>query len=141
MKITYEVHALSKGRWNIESMYKGNQREQAVEDAKRLNREPHIEAVKVVCETYNEQTNQSSEVVIFDTARPQDDKPRRPPPKPRPDKGNKQSDVPLTVRHQKKKKSGMSGTTTALLVVALIVALGVLYLMTAYSDEISRWLG
>lgn len=140
MKITYEVHALSRGRWNIEAMYKGNQRETAVEDAKRLNRESHIEAVKVVCETYNEQTNQSSEVVIFDTAKPaKEDRPQRP--KMAQKKPKKDNDAPLKVRKQTKKKSGMSGMTTAMLVLALIIALGVLYVMTVYAEDISRWIG
>ncbi len=69
MRISYELHALSKGSWNIERVYNGASKEEALKDAHHYYGEPHITGVKVVCETYNEDTNQSSEVVIYDTTR------------------------------------------------------------------------
>lgn len=69
MKVSYELHALSKGKWNIDRVYDGASKEEALTHARALYAEPHISGVKLVCETYNETTNQSSEVVIYDTTR------------------------------------------------------------------------
>ena len=73
MKVSYELHAQSRDRWNIERVYQGHQKEDALEDARQLNAEAHIQAVKLFRETYNEAENSSSEVVIFDTTRRSDD--------------------------------------------------------------------
>lgn len=69
MRISYELHAQSKGMWNIERVYDGGSKEEALTHARHLYAEPQVSGVKVVCETYNEETNQSSEVVIYDTTR------------------------------------------------------------------------
>jgi len=69
MRVSYELHTLSKGSWNIDRVYDGGSKEEALTHARQLYTEPHITGVKVVCETYNEDTNQSSEVVLFDTTR------------------------------------------------------------------------
>jgi hypothetical protein len=69
MQVSYELHALSKGSWNIERVYNGASKEEALKDARHLYGEPHVTGVKVVCETYNEDTNQSSEAVIYNTTR------------------------------------------------------------------------
>ena len=136
MRMTYEVHTLVKGRWNIEGTYRGNQREEALEDAKRLNRESFITGVKVICETYNEQTNQSSEVVIFDTTKPAREPARKPPPKPAAE-AEKTEDMPL-VRHQQKAPAKRSPLVTATLVLALLAALAVFLLLATYGEEIMR---
>ena len=62
MKVSYELHVQSKDRWNIERIYKGHQKKDVIEDARLLNAEPHIQAVKMVRETYNESDKFSSEV-------------------------------------------------------------------------------
>ena len=69
MQVSYELHALSKGNWNIQRVYDGASKDEALKDARHLYGEPHISGVKVVRETYNEDTNQSSETVIYDTTR------------------------------------------------------------------------
>ena len=69
MRVTYELHSRVKDRWNIERVYKGDQKEEALVDARQLYQEPHIQSVKLVREAYNESENSFSEVVIFDTAK------------------------------------------------------------------------
>ena len=69
MKVSYELHVQSKGRWNIERIISGGTREAAVDYARQLYAEPQISGVRVICEKYNPDTNDSSEVVIFDTTK------------------------------------------------------------------------
>ncbi len=69
MRVTYELHSQVKDRWNIECVYRGDQKEEALEDARLLNQESHIQSVKLVREAYNESENSFSEVVIYDTSK------------------------------------------------------------------------
>lgn len=69
MKVTYELHAQSKGRWYIERVLSGGTKEAALDAARHLYAEPQISGVKVVCEKYNPDTNDSSEVVVYDTTK------------------------------------------------------------------------
>lgn len=136
MKVTYELHAQSKDRWNIECVYQGHQKEEALEDARALNSESHIQAVKLVRETYNEAENSSSEVVIFDTARDKTEpepaaafvitRPKTPEPKPAP---KPQASVAPKTK-AKPKPMGPSPTVLALVGGAtLVVLLGAWYLL------------
>jgi len=68
-KITYEVHAQSKRRWNLERVYEGDQRETAIEHARMLYAERHIEGAKVICAKLDDETGDSSDSVVFDTTR------------------------------------------------------------------------
>lgn len=127
MQISYELHSLVKGRWNIERTYKAHQKETALEDAKILNREQHISAVKLICETYNPQTNSSTEVVIFDTDRPVRE-PAAPaaPAKPAPPPPAKSAGPSPSRRKPAAKKKAPSMAGTVALAVILIVAVAVL---------------
>ena len=69
MQVSYELHTLSRGSWNIARVFDGASKEEALKEARHLYGEPHVTGVKVVCEKYNEDTNQSSEVVVYDTTR------------------------------------------------------------------------
>ena len=69
MNVSYELHALSKNRWNIVHFYEGQQKEGALVDARLLDTEPHIQAVKLVRETYDESTNSYNEMVVFNTTK------------------------------------------------------------------------
>ena len=69
MQVTYELHAQSKGRWSIERTWTGDSKETALDHARHLYAEPHISGVKVVCEKYNPETNESSETVVYDTTK------------------------------------------------------------------------
>ena len=69
MQVTYELHAQSKGRWSIERTWTGDSKETALDHARHLYAEPHISGIKVVCEKYNPETNESSETVVYDTTK------------------------------------------------------------------------
>ncbi len=136
MKVSYELHAQAKDRWNIERVYEGHQKEDALEDARQLNAEAHIQAVKLVREIYNEPENSSSEVVIFDTTKNKTEpepaaafikaRPKKPEPKPAPKP--QASGAPKS--KAKPKPMGPSPTVLALVGgAALVVLLGAWYLL------------
>lgn len=66
-QITYEVLVLQAGKWTIESRYNKLEREAAIADAKSMHENPHVVAVKVVKETYDEETNSNYESTVFST--------------------------------------------------------------------------
>ena len=72
MEITYEVYTLEKGRWIIDSRYQNSEKEKAIEEAKMLAKQPHIEATRVVRETYSTEDGLAREKTIFDS-RPKED--------------------------------------------------------------------
>ncbi len=136
MKVSYELHAQAKDRWNIERVYQGHQKEDALEDARALNAEAHIQAVKLVRETYNEAENSSSEVVIFDTTNDKTEpepaaafvitRPKKPEPKPAPNPQAKSA----SKTKAKPQIRGPSSTVLALVGgAALVVLLGAWYLL------------
>ncbi len=136
MKVSYELHAQSKDRWNIERVYQGHQKEEALEDARALNAESHIQAVKLFRETYNESENSSSEVVIFDTTKNKNEpepaaafiksRPTKPEPKPA---RTSQGGVARNTEAKPQLK-GPSPTVLALVGgAALVVLLGAWYLL------------
>ena len=72
MEITYEVYTLEKDRWIIDSRYQNSEKEKAIEEAKLLAKQPHIEATRVVRESYNSEDGMARERTIFDS-RPKED--------------------------------------------------------------------
>ena len=141
MNVTYELHALSKNRWNIERLYDGQQKEKAFVDARLLHAEPHIQAVKLVRETYNESTNSYNEMVIFDTTKNKTGhepaaayvitRPTKPEPKPAP---KTQAGI---ARHTKAKLNKMGPSPTVLAFVggaAVLVLLGLWFLLANGAD-------
>ena len=72
MEITYEVYTLEKARWIIDSRYQNSEKEKAIEEAKLLAKQPHIEATRVVRESYNSEDGMARERTIFDS-RPKED--------------------------------------------------------------------
>lgn len=141
MRITYELHALIKGNWNIDRVYDGASKEEALAHARHLYAEPHIAGVKVVCETYNEETNQSSEVVIYDTTResgkPVEVKKSKPAaaPAPKPAAQEPQGGIARPQPKQPAKKP-MSTFGLATLSVVLITAVAVLVIAVSRGAEV-----
>ncbi len=81
MTDTYEVHALSAGRWFIDGVYDRSGRDEADEHARSLYAEPHVADVKVIRDTFCADTNRAFEEVVFDAARDRSKTaPRRRPP-------------------------------------------------------------
>ncbi len=69
MDTSFEVYVRAKGdsRWVLDSRYGPSEKDSAVNDAKRLERQPTIEAVRVVRETHYTDTNVTRESVVYAT--------------------------------------------------------------------------
>ncbi len=66
-EVSYEVYVKQSGRWTIEQRYTNMERQVAIDDAKSMHDNPSVEAVKVVKETYDENTNSTTEATVFST--------------------------------------------------------------------------
>ncbi len=62
---TYEVLSLKGGEWQTDTIYPD--REEALEAARALYADPHIEGSKVISEVYDAKTGGSKEATIFNT--------------------------------------------------------------------------
>jgi hypothetical protein len=67
--VSYEIYVKQKGsdRWMLDSRYGTSDKQEAIEDAKDLARQSHIEAVRVVREVHNPETNTTRDTVVFTT--------------------------------------------------------------------------
>lgn len=63
--LSFEVYFLQKGRWQIHARFKGLQKDEAIEEAKQLDRAGHIEAVCVLRESVDPVQKTSSESVVY----------------------------------------------------------------------------
>ena len=66
---TYEVNIRMGGEWKFESRYGEFEKDEAIEDAKRVADTPGVEAVKVIKETYDAQNNTTRESTVFSTSK------------------------------------------------------------------------
>ena len=69
VEVSYELYTQVKGRWNLESRYSTAEREDALNDAKNLSHDSHIDAVRLVRETYDPERGASREATIFSTVK------------------------------------------------------------------------
>lgn len=127
MATVFEVHTLKGGKWMIDSHHQN--REAAMDAAKLLHAEGHLEGVKVIKDTLDEKSGMSKELVVFDTSKAR--KAAAPAPAPEALKAATQpADAKATPADTDK---GSSTTGTALkslmwLAILLVLAGGVLYL-------------
>ena len=66
---TYEIYTLANGRWLVDSGFESDQKETAIEEAKRLSYQPGIEQVKVIREAYDEDNSLIKESTIYNSNR------------------------------------------------------------------------
>ena len=66
---TYEVNIRMGGEWKFESRYGEFEKDEAIEEAKRVSDTPGVEAVKVIKETYDAARNATSEQTVFSTSK------------------------------------------------------------------------
>ena len=69
LNISYELHAQAKGRWSIVRVFDGASKDSALTEAHNLYAESLVTDVKVVRETYDPESNETSDMVIYDTTR------------------------------------------------------------------------
>ncbi len=70
--INYEVHVLQKGQWEIHARYPDKREKAALDEAKELDTQPGIDAVRVIRETYNPIDSSSEENIIYASSGYQD---------------------------------------------------------------------
>ena len=63
--VSYEVYYLQYGRWQIHHRYTYSERDNAIEEAKRLDSQGHFDAACVVRESWDNATGTASESVIY----------------------------------------------------------------------------
>jgi len=61
----YEVHVKQNGRWEIHGRHTQSEKEQAIEEAKALDGQKHIQAVKVIQEIYDPEDGSSKEYNVY----------------------------------------------------------------------------
>jgi len=86
LHISYEVYALTDGRWQLQASLPQHARDVALEAAKQLDSEGFVDAVAVVREAFDPRRNRSEELVVYQGGR------RKAPP---PTSGLKPVDAPL----------------------------------------------
>lgn len=64
----YEVHVLQGSRWSIHAQFAGGQKEMAINEGTMLDRQPGIDAVKVIREVYDPESSTHRDYVIYKTA-------------------------------------------------------------------------
>jgi hypothetical protein len=67
MTVSFELYTLVKDRWQIYVRYEEHRRDEAMTEAQTLEKEPHIERVRVVLDEYDSETNASKETVVYET--------------------------------------------------------------------------
>lgn len=63
--VSYEVYYLQYGRWQIHHRYNYSERDEAIDEAKRLDSQGHFDAACVVRESWDDATGTASESVIY----------------------------------------------------------------------------
>ncbi len=61
--VAYETYVLRAGKWDLVSVSSG--KEGTLADARRLLDNRHLSGVKVLQETYNDETSDSTDIIIF----------------------------------------------------------------------------
>ena len=67
MDINVELYVKSKDRWLIDATFPGHQESIAIEDAKQLASQKHVQAVKVIREMTDPATGSKQEKTVFTT--------------------------------------------------------------------------
>jgi adenylate cyclase len=63
--IHFEVQVQQAGRWSIHAQFGAAQREKAIEEAKKIEKTPGFDAVKVVKETYDSEMGNHQDTTIY----------------------------------------------------------------------------
>lgn len=63
--VTYEIHVLQKGRWEIHARHESAGMDSAIEEARGLDKISSIDEVKVIREIYDDESGNSREYNVF----------------------------------------------------------------------------
>lgn len=129
----YEVHTLKGGSWAVDSTYP--ERDSAIDVAKSLHGEKHFQAVKVIKDTFDPESGNGKEIVVFDTTSKvsRDKTPPSAAEQPAPAAARPLKSGPSAARGVKGKNTksdyAMAIKVTLLLVLILVGGLGAIYLL------------
>ncbi|MBM3511786.1 MAG: hypothetical protein FJX61_16865 [Alphaproteobacteria bacterium] len=68
-RVTFQVYSFEGDRWMLDEQYPKEKQSMAIEAAKRLTSQPGVKAVKVVRETYDDDSGRYKEFTVFDSQR------------------------------------------------------------------------
>ena len=63
--VTYEVYALINERWLLDTSFRGDQRQRAIDEAQQLAKRPDVGVSKVIRETYDASRQRMKETTVF----------------------------------------------------------------------------
>jgi hypothetical protein len=61
----FELYVKQENRWLLEANFASHQRDEAIEETKQLERQGHVQAVKVVREQRNASTGLTRETMVY----------------------------------------------------------------------------
>lgn len=64
-EITFAIYIQQGGRWLLEARYNKNQKDQAIEEARQIEKQTKLESIKVVREIYDENDNLIKEQIVY----------------------------------------------------------------------------
>ncbi len=64
-EITFAIYIQQGGRWLLEARYNKNQKDQAIEEARQIEKQTKLESIKVVREIYDETDNLIKEQIVY----------------------------------------------------------------------------
>lgn len=128
--ILYEIHIFRDGKWKIDSVF--DDKELAIYEAQRMERGGRFSAVRVIQETYDEETQRTSIRTVYRTSKVQASN----------IEASRRRAQPLAVAApppppRRPKKSGLS--PAALLVTLILIVLGGIGALYLLQDLSSRF--
>lgn len=67
MEVNVELYVKQKDRWLIDATFPGHQESVAVDEAKEMSQQRHVQAVKVIRETVDPATGAKQEKIVYTT--------------------------------------------------------------------------
>ena len=64
-EITFEIYIQQGGRWLLEARFNNSQKDQAIEEARQIEKQSKLESVKVVREVYDDDNNLIKEQIVY----------------------------------------------------------------------------
>ena len=65
LEVSFEVHVMQKGRWEMMARYPGRKKDAAIQDAIVMGKVSGVEGVRVIRESYNNETGLSDESTVY----------------------------------------------------------------------------
>ena len=64
-EITFEIYIQQGGRWLLEARFNNSQKDQAIEEARQIEKQSKLESIKVVREVYDDDNNLIKEQIVY----------------------------------------------------------------------------